>query len=689
MGRDTIQLETAVSTITQEYLLEFTSKYGISKNLYLELPGREDRIVDFPEGKVSVYTKIFEFANYRIPISQFLFDILGHYQIHLSQLWMSFSKRPGKDTPQCYTKPLDSLKNWNNQFFWLDGRVFPTVVDWRVSAPKDGKPVEGSYFVEDVAMLNTRRTPIQKQPEALLCLVDMDLFNLISAPNPAVIKTATESSGTPSTIEKSPLDFDNENPPQQAIKGDGAENPAQDTVASETLPPGNSPTTRVAPNRDSEEEVAADVPLVSKRRRKRSNDGTNANAPPRLEAGSILVAPASQETPVGTIDPDPLSYANPQSVPERDVAQSSKGDAVAGDPESEHTSFTSMAGSPGNIYQPEWGVTNGCRLDTPELRLRYEQEVKLLKKSVAQVARRDQRIQATESEIRNLQALLEAEADMKKAAEANNIELSKELESLRAKFSDLQVNNNQLSQQVATLQAQVTGEERIKAAFEEFKKYEDDRVSSRCAEMDARLDALSINFNGELYPHMLMAIAGRRWVIGHGLCLAVLKYAESLELRQAFANVVSAGIAKGFCDGLKYGAEQGEVELDLANIKAYDPEAEDKFMATMQVLKDLKYPLIDELEKLKDAPMDIIPVYPEVRDPRYPWAVKEGLLLEDAIAANKSRAEKKRKCQIICRTHGVGSAHHARSDGVPVSTPTVIPQGLQSRTHALSGCSCV
>ncbi|GJY97633.1 hypothetical protein Tco_0514543 [Tanacetum coccineum] len=263
------------------------------------------------------------------------------------------------------------------------------------------------------------------------------------------------------------------------------------------------------------------------------------------------------------------------------------------------------------------------------------------------------RIQATESEIKNLQALLEAEADMKKATEANNVELSKELESLRTKFSDLQ------------------------AAFEEFKKYEDDRVSSRCAKMDARLDALSIDFDEELYPHMLTAIAGRRWVIEHGLRLAVLKCAESLELRQAFNNVVSAGIAKGFCDGLKYGVEQGKVELDLANIEAYDPGAEDKFMATMQVLKDLKYPLIDELEKLKDAPMDIIPVYPEVRDPRYSWAVKEEMLLEDAIAANKSRAEKKRKCRIICRTHGVGFAHHARSDRVPVFAPTVIPQGLQ------------
>ncbi|GKD86198.1 hypothetical protein Tco_1357352 [Tanacetum coccineum] len=290
MGRDTVQLETAISTISQEYLLEFTSEYDISEGLHPELPGRGDRIVDFPKGKVGVYTKFFEFANFRTPISQFLFDVLGHYQIHLSQLsvigatkvshfeiqcrvlniipsvnlfrvfytslfnsgWMSFSKRPGKkNTPQCYTKPLDSLKNWNNRFFWVDEKVFPTVVDWRISAPKDGMLAGDTYSVEDVVLLNTRRTPIQKQPELLLCLVEMDLFNLISTPNPAIVKTGTRqraahevplltattsrvidmedmvatstSSGTPAAIDKSPLDFSNEDPPPMITNQDETE----------------------------------------------------------------------------------------------------------------------------------------------------------------------------------------------------------------------------------------------------------------------------------------------------------------------------------------------------------------------------------------------------------------------------------------------------------------------------------
>ncbi|GKA72251.1 hypothetical protein Tco_0778467 [Tanacetum coccineum] len=342
------------------------------------------------------------------------------------------------------------------------------------------------------------------------------------------------------------------------------------------------------------------------------------------------------------------------------------------------------------------------------------------KKAKEKVTKRDQRIHAREDEIkkldqevqvlrnqtRNLETLLEAEVDMKKAAEASSTELTRELESLRAKFADLQVNNNQLFQQVSTLQAQVTGEEQINAAFEEFKKREDDKVEQRYAEMDARLDALSIDFDEELYPHMLTAIAGRQWVIGHGLRLAVMKCAESTDLRQAFANVVSAGIAKGMSEGLKHGVEHGKAQLDIEVIEAYDPESDAKYVAALHALKELEYPLIDHLEKLKDAPIDLImvslhlesdvgeetprrirelrpsssqlkiPVYPEVRDPRDPWAFKEEMLLEDAIMANVSRAEKKKKCRVVCRTHGIGSAHHPRSDGIPVSVPTVAPQGL-------------
>nr|GFD33018.1 transposase (putative), gypsy type [Tanacetum cinerariifolium] len=85
------------------------------------------------------------------------------------------------------------------------------------------------------------------------------------------------------------------------------------------------------------------------------------------------------------------------------------------------------------------------------------------------------------------------------------------------------------SQQVATLQQQVSGEEKLKAAFEEFKR-----------------------------------------------------------------------------EGLRHGLEYGQAQRSLESIEAYDPEAEAKFVAALQALKDLKYPLVDQLEGLRDAPMDVI-----------------------------------------------------------------------------------
>nr|GFC93230.1 hypothetical protein [Tanacetum cinerariifolium] len=58
MGRDTIQLENVVSTISQEYLLKFTSEYGIPKSLHPELPGPETLLWSFLRAK-SMFTPSF------------------------------------------------------------------------------------------------------------------------------------------------------------------------------------------------------------------------------------------------------------------------------------------------------------------------------------------------------------------------------------------------------------------------------------------------------------------------------------------------------------------------------------------------------------------------------------------------------------------------------------------------------
>nr|GEX19173.1 transposase (putative), gypsy type [Tanacetum cinerariifolium] len=220
--------------------------------------------------------------------------------------------------------------------------------------------------------LDTHRTPIQKQPEALLCLVgisrryylgddvyltfhydddrEMDLFGLIRAPNPTKVKTgsrpraphelslltltasrviemdepavATDSSGVPSAIEKSPLDF-----------ADKAEASGRETAAPEMPPPEEVPLATVLGSGQAVEAVVAEPPTV-RESRKRGPEGVDANAPPK----SLR----------------------------RDHTDRPSGVAVAEDPGSENASSPIEVLSPRSVYRPEWGVTNGSLLDTPE-----------------------------------------------------------------------------------------------------------------------------------------------------------------------------------------------------------------------------------------------------------------------------------------------------------------------------------
>ncbi|GKC46625.1 hypothetical protein Tco_1064347 [Tanacetum coccineum] len=239
---------------------------------------------------------------------------------------------------------------------------------------------------------------IETQENNVEILDEIDLFNLISAPNPAKVKTETRpraahevplltattnhvinmytigasgSSRTPSTVGKSPLDFTDEDlpPPWGNTKGVRTEEQIQD-------------------------ELSREIPLQKQMRCKRANDEAEANAPPKvlrkdhvsspaysayggkslatmgLGAGSISSTPSAQGAPTAAksvSDSDLLSYAKPQPYPEQDNAKSSRGTAIeiptehvattkvnvqlsVGSPESGKSTFVpSVVGSPGVI----------------------------------------------------------------------------------------------------------------------------------------------------------------------------------------------------------------------------------------------------------------------------------------------------------------------------------------------------
>ncbi|GJX27220.1 transposase, MuDR, MULE transposase domain protein [Tanacetum coccineum] len=92
---------------------------------------------------------------------------------------MSFSKRHGNDAV-CYTKPLDSLKRWNDHFFWVDAFACPASFPWNTSksVSKDPFPKSSEFNAKHYATLVVYR----------LRSIKMDLLSFIQTADPMKVR---------------------------------------------------------------------------------------------------------------------------------------------------------------------------------------------------------------------------------------------------------------------------------------------------------------------------------------------------------------------------------------------------------------------------------------------------------------------------------------------------------------------
>ncbi|GJT92025.1 hypothetical protein Tco_1080870 [Tanacetum coccineum] len=177
-------------------------------------------------------------------------------------------------------------------------------------------------------------------------------------------------------------------------------------------------------------------------------------------------------------------------------------------------------------------------------------------------------------------------------------------------LANLRTENVSLSERVFALELerdglkdQVVGEGKMREEFLSQQDAAEQHFKERAAELDARIADVRRDMDNDLYPHMLTAIAGRRWVVGHGFRLAVHKCANSVEYQSALGKVISMAINKGMQQGLEAGVVHGQAGRPLTQIEAYDPEVEGKYVEAVSEFEDLSFSLLDELEGLKDAPL--------------------------------------------------------------------------------------
>ncbi|GJX21003.1 hypothetical protein Tco_0223680, partial [Tanacetum coccineum] len=162
------------SNLNQKALDALCTKYHIPASVHPSLPGLDKSILQSLNGKIDV-------SHFEISCRahKFLPSVILFSAFHTSSYtkgWLSFIKRSDA-APVCYSKPLDSVKNWNDHFFWVDSIVFPLSVSLKSKIlSKDPPPKLSQYESEAREFLRTHTAPFRKFPEPFLCWVGISRY---------------------------------------------------------------------------------------------------------------------------------------------------------------------------------------------------------------------------------------------------------------------------------------------------------------------------------------------------------------------------------------------------------------------------------------------------------------------------------------------------------------------------------
>ncbi|GKA10028.1 hypothetical protein Tco_0689461 [Tanacetum coccineum] len=170
------------------------------------------------------------------------------------------------------------------------------------------------------------------------------------------------------------------------------------------------------------------------------------------------------------------------------------------------------------------------------------------------------------------------------------------------KITSLAPKRDRLVSEVSSLRA---GFKDFKEKIEVQQEKQAQELYNRVAELKARVMDVSGRLEREFYPTYLTFLAGRRWLLTHGIQLAILKCLKSSEYQGILGHALGRAVEFGMQEGLEAGHEHGVIGRSLSMVNAYNPEA--ARASYVDAVKDLEYtsfPLVDLLKSKKDVGMD-------------------------------------------------------------------------------------
>ncbi|GJZ04260.1 gypsy type transposase [Tanacetum coccineum] len=262
-----------------------------------------------------------------------------------------------------------------------------------------------------------------------------------------------------------------------------------------------------------------------------------------------------------------------------------------------------------------------------EVRMRAEYNILEKRKWRSLAEEKDSLLGAKDKEIEELKSqLLKGNEESAEVTSLESIiaEKDRELSDLGASSSSLRSQNQSLLNQVHELETSSTDLreklEMYEGSMKRLEEFQDDLMrplETRLAEIDADFTRCCMRFQESFHPHLLNVVVGRRWLLTHEMRLLMAKCLNLTEYMEALGHAFGRATEKGMQEGLTAGIEHGQAGTCLTDLKAYIPSAKVDFNSAVRDLRDLNFPLLQELFNKKDAST---------------WDVMDLLSLDDAVA---------------------------------------------------------
>ncbi|GJU65212.1 hypothetical protein Tco_1247047 [Tanacetum coccineum] len=328
------------------------------------------------------------------------------------------------------------------------------------------------------------------------------------------------------------------------------------------------------------------------------------------------------------------SRGKTHDAPTSDVGGSSQLETSEGSANSFYETAALNSEDAKRWYIPRWNITNDSLLDNgfscrtliclesevrsrtehelelrEKLRVKYDAQGVLLKEKDVEIARLKSFVEEKETESAEVSRL----RDQVSVLTAEKSYLSEKVSPLKSAVSQKETDISLLDSRATYLKDGLASEvSTLHSAFCDFKEKMEaqqeaqaQELYNRVAELKAHVVDVSGRLEGEFYPAYLTALAGRRWLLMHGVQLAMVKCLKSPEYQGILGHALGHAVDFGMQEGLAAGHEHGVAGTPLSAVIAYNPQtAEVNYLDAVRALEESDFPLVHLLKSKKDSGMD-------------------------------------------------------------------------------------